>query len=97
MLDKKFQVVLWDYDISKLNYEDDIVFVRVLLFWDREHLKIIKNKLGKERFKQKLQKNISKLDKKTLNYWAKIFGLNLQNNQSVYEQLNKPIFTRSFG
>ena len=100
MLNKIFQSILWEYDLQKLNYEDDIVFVRSLLYGDLEHIKILKQKLWKEKFKQKFLKNLDKLDKKTINYWAIIFDIDkksLQNIQTTYEKLNKAVFTRSFG
>jgi len=98
MIDKKFQPILWEYDISKLSYDDNIVFVRALVFWDREHIAKLKKELWITRFKNKIMENIDKFDKKTTNYWSKIFNLNIdfKNKQSIYEQLNKPIFTRSF-
>jgi len=45
MIDKIFQSILWEYDLNKLNYEDDIVFVRSLIYGDLEHINILKNKL----------------------------------------------------
>ena len=98
MIDKKFQSILWEYDISKLNYDDNIVFVRTLMFWDKEHIVKLKKELGIIKIRDKFIENVEKLDKKTINYWSKIFNLNidLKDKQTVYEQLNKPIFTRSF-
>ena len=99
MIDKIFQSILWEYDLNKLNYENDVVFVRTLIYGDLEHINILKNKLWKEKFKQKFLKNLNKLDKKTINYWCIIFDIdkkNLQNIQTQYEKLNKATFTRSF-
>lgn len=98
MIDKKFQPILWEYNISKLNYEDDIVFVRTLMFGDKTHVDILKKKLGKTEFKRKFLENLENLDLKTVNYWKNVFGidLTLTNKSTVYEKLNKPIFSRSF-
>ena len=98
MLDKFFQPILWDYDISKLDYNDDIVFVRTLMFWDKKHIDILKKVLWKETFKKKFLKNLKELDIKTINYWKNIFevNLNLKNKQTFYEKMNKPVFSRSF-
>jgi len=100
MLDKIFSSILWEYDISKLNYDDDIVFVRTLTFWDREHINILKQNLWLKKFKQKFIKNINQLDKKTVNYWGVVFNLDVKkyllNIQNTYDKLNKPVFTRSF-
>ena len=98
MIDKKFQPILWEYDISKLNYEDDIVFVRTLKFWNKVHVDILKKRLGKAEFKRKFLKNLENLDLKTVNYWKKVFkiDLTLTHKSTMYEKLNKPIFSRSF-
>jgi len=97
MIDEIFRWVVPGYDLKNLSYEDDVVFVATLMFGDREHIEILKKKLGKEKFKQKLQKNFSKLDKKTANYWAVVFDLDvdLKNNLNLHEEINKPIFRRS--
>ena len=100
MIDKIFQSILWEYDLEKLNYEDDIVFVRSLLYGDLEHINVLKKKLWKERFKQKFLKNLNEFDKKTINYWCIILDIdkkNLKHIQTTYEKLNKAVFTRSFG
>jgi len=99
MIDKNFQSILWEYDLNKLNYNDDIVFVRTLIFWNKKQVDILKNKLWKEKFKEKFLENLTHFDKKTLNYWSIILDvkIDLKNKQTIYEQLNKPIFTRNFG
>ena len=100
MLIKDFQSILWEYDLEKLNFSDDIVFIRSLKFWDRNHIKFLKKELWLKKFKENFLKNINQLDKKTINYWAIIFDLDvkkyLNNLQNTYEKLNKPVFTRSF-
>ena len=68
MLNKEFQSILWEYDLNKINFDSDIVFIRSLKFWDKNHINFLKKELGLDKFKQKFIKNIDKLDKKTVNY-----------------------------
>lgn len=100
MISKEFTSILWEYNLENLDYNSDIVFIRSLMFWDRNHIDILKKELWIELFKSKFIKNISSLDKKTINYWGIIFWINtkeyLSNNQDTYEKLNSPIFTRNF-
>jgi hypothetical protein len=100
MLNKEFQSILWEYDLKKMNYSDDIVFIRSLTLWDRNHINFLKKSLWIDEFKNKFIKNISTLDKKTINYWWTIFWIDikkyLNKTQNTYEKLNEPIFTRSF-
>ena len=45
-------------------------------------------------------KNKKYIDKKSVNYWNIIFGFeneDLESNKTMYDKLNTPIFTRSFG
>lgn len=101
MLPKYFASILWEYDLNKINYYSDTVFIRSLTIGDKEHSDYLKNKLWIEIFKKKFLQNIDKLDKKTINYWGIIFDINvkkyLNKNQDTYEKLNDPIFTRNFG
>lgn len=101
MINKEFQSILWEYNLKKLNYDDDIVFIRSLTIWDLNHIKYMKSKLWKEKFIEKFLGNIEKLDKKTINYWGTIYWINtkkyINNIQNTYEKLNKPIFTRNIG
>ena len=100
MLNKDFKSILWEYDISKLNYDDEIVFIRSVTIWDKNHIDYLKSSLWIEKFRNKFIKNLENLDKKTINYWWTIFWIDIKDylnkNQTTYEKLNKPIFTRSF-
>ncbi len=97
-LNKTFQSILWEYDLEKLNYTDDIVTQRVLTLWDKKETDDWINKLWKNRAKELFLKNSFALDRKSLNYWEIIFQVksNLNNNNSMYDKLNTPIFSRSF-
>jgi hypothetical protein len=100
MLNKEFKSILWEYDLKELDYNSDLVFVRSLTIWDRNHINYMKTKLWIEKFKDKFIKNIASLDKKTINYWGIVFWIDtkkyLNNTQSTNELLNKPVFTRNF-
>gem|GEM_PF-3453523 len=44
-------------------------------------------------------KNYQELDPKSVNYWAIIFDIDkstLKLTYSIYDKLNKPVFTRNF-
>ena len=99
MLSKKFKKILWEYDLEKLNLDSDIVTERVLNFWDVDITDYWIKTLWKEKAKKLFIKNAEKLNKKSYNYWCIVFGVekNLKNKKSIYEQFNKPIFSRSFG
>ncbi len=101
MIKNEFSSILWEYDLEKLDYKSDVVFVRSLTLWDKNHTDILKKELWIDEFRNKFIKNIESLDKKTINYWGLIFWIDvkkyLSNNQNTYEKLNKPIFTRNFG
>lgn len=96
----KCKSILWEYNLSKLNLEDDIVVERVLMLWDKNITDYWINELWKKRAKELFIKNKSKLDKKSLNYWWIIFWVEIEkklnSNKSMYEKLNEPIFSRSF-
>ncbi len=99
-LDNKFQSILWEYELSKLNLDDDIVCQRVLSLWNKEITDFWIKKLWKKLAKKLFLKNQKYIDKKSVNYWNIIFGIqktNLKDNKTMYEKLNKPIFSRSFG
>ena len=101
MIDKIFKPILWEYNLESLSYEDDIVFVKTLMFGDKEHIDVLKRFYGREGFKQKFIKLAWKLDKKTANYWAKIFDLDLSQilknkPRTINERINQPVFERSF-
>lgn len=97
-ISKNLKSALWEYDINKLNFWDSIVIERVLSFWEIEDYKQIKQNIWKEKIVNFFIKNIDKFDKKTSNFWQKIFNIKdlKSNNISLYEQMNTPIFRRSF-
>ncbi len=89
---------LWEYDYNKLKYSDDIVILRALNFWEIEDIKNISNHIWKTKIINVLKKNINQIDSKSKNFWKLYFNIkDLDNNISMYDKLNKPIFTRSFG
>lgn len=96
-LSKILQYSLWEYDFEKLDFSDEIVTIRALCFWELSDVKIIENEIWIEKIKQIFLDNLDKIDKKSINFWRVYFGIkNLKNNISMYDKLNKPIFTRSF-
>jgi len=99
-LNKKFQNILWEYDLSKLKLDDNIVVQRVLNLGNKDITDYWIKEIWKTKARKLFTKNKDKLDKKSLNYWNIIFekkDKNLKNNKTMYEKLNKPVFTRSFG
>lgn len=97
-LSKVLEKSLWEYDVKKLSYDDKIVIIRALNFWEMEDVKKIIKNIWKEKLINILLKNIWELDNKSKNFWSIYFKLNNnKNNISMYEQINKPIFKRSFG
>jgi hypothetical protein len=103
-LEKNYKSILWEYDLSKLNLDDDIVVERVLNLWKKDLTDLWIKQIGKKKVKELFIKNSKFLDKKSLNYWKIIFDLEKENlkenlkedNRTMYEKLNTPIFTRSF-
>lgn len=98
-LDKKFQSILWEYELSKLSLNNDIVVQRVLSLWDKNITDFWIKELWKDRARILFIKNKQNIDKKSVNYWNIIFALdnkNLEINRTMYDKLNIPIFTRSF-
>ncbi len=94
---KNLKNILWDNDIDQLKETDDIVLERFLNFWNIEDIEFMKKTIWFEIIKNYFIKNSDKIDKKSKNFWNKIFGIkSLDNNISIYEQLNTPIFKRSF-
>ena len=98
-LNQKYQSILWEYDLSNLEFDNDIVIERLLNLWNKNLTDEWINIIWKEKAKELFIKNSLKLDKKSLNYWNIIFWtkITLDNNSSMYEKLNKPIFSRNFG
>lgn len=97
-LSKNLKNSLWEYDFEKLEIQDEIVCVRAFCFWEISDIKLLENEIWKEKMKKIFLKNLDKIDKKSINFFKIYFKItNLENNISMYEKLNKPIFTRSFG
>ena len=100
LVPENFKSILWEYDLSKLNIDSDIVAERVLSLWDKDITDFWIQTIWKENAKKLFIKNKEKLDKKSLNYFGIVFGVdvknNLKTNRSMYDKLNTPIFTRSF-
>lgn len=98
-LQKKFANILWEYDLSKMNLDDGIVVQRVLSLWDKKITDFWLRELWNEKSKKMFLKNKKYIDKKSVNYWNIVFGIenkNLKTNNTMYEKLNTPVFTRSF-
>lgn len=88
---------LWECDYSKLNYNDEIVIIRALMFWEIEDVKNIINHISREKVIDIFKKNAKQIDIKSKNFWELYFNIkDLDNNVSMYDKLNKPTFTRSF-
>ena len=89
---------LWEYDYEKFNYSDEIVIIRALNFWEIEDIENIINNTWRKRLIDVFQRNLDQIDPKSKNFWRLYFDIEiLENNRSMYDKLNKPIFTRSFG
>ncbi|PIP50929.1 hypothetical protein COX11_01435 [Candidatus Berkelbacteria bacterium CG23_combo_of_CG06-09_8_20_14_all_41_73] len=78
---KQFQRVLWSYDISKMDLEEDKneIITQVLNYGDWEDLKLI-YKLYPEKEIKKIIKNPRRgvWFKKVLNFWTTIFNIKLK-------------------
>jgi len=84
---KQFQRVLWSYDISKMDLEEDKneIITQVLNYGDWEDLKLI-YKLYPEKEIKKIIKNPRRgvWFKKVLNFWTKIFNIKLK--KEIFEK-----------
>jgi len=100
MLKKRFKNILWEYDLSILNEKSEIVWERVFSLADKDLSDYWIKKIGKKEAKKIFIKVMSKLDKKSLNFWWLVFWVDtktkLDSNKSMYEMLNIPIFSRNF-
>jgi hypothetical protein len=89
---------LWEYDYQKLNYSDEIVILRALNFWEVEDIQNIEHHIWKEKIIDVFQRNLNQIDGKSKNFWKIYFHIEILNdNKSMYDKLNTPTFTRSFG
>ncbi|MDP2090215.1 MAG: hypothetical protein Q8K30_01335 [Candidatus Gracilibacteria bacterium] len=90
---------LWEYDITNMNYNDEILIIRALNFGELSDIKIISKNIGEKKVLDIFLKNITNIDNKSKNFWEIYFNLKKisKPNISMYEQINKPIFKRSFG
>ena len=84
---KQFQRVLWSYDISKMDLEEDKkeIIAQVLNYGTWEDLKLL-YKLYPEKEIKKVIKNPRRgvWFKKVLNFWLTIFGIKLK--KKVFEK-----------
>jgi len=84
---KQFQRVLWSYDISKMDLEEDKneIITQVLNYGDWEDLKLI-YKLYPEKEIKKIIKNPRRgvWFKKVLNFWTTIF--NIKPKKVIFEK-----------
>jgi len=84
---KQFQRVLWPYDISKMDLEEDKneIITQVLNYGDWEDLKLI-YKLYPEKEIKKIIKNPRRgvWFKKVLNFWTTIF--NIKPKKVIFEK-----------
>ena len=98
---KTFQSILWEYNLSQLKIDSSIVVERVLNLWDKNVTDFWIKEVWKDKAKELFIKNKNLLDKKSYNYWELIFWLRknkiLSDNRTMYDKLNTPIFSRSFG
>lgn len=89
---------LWEYDYQKLHYSDEIVILRALNFWEIEDIQNIEHHIWKEKIIDVFQRNLNQIDRKSKNFWKIYFHIEILNdNKSMYDKLNTPTFTRSFG
>lgn len=98
-ISKTLEKSLWEYDFKKLKYDDEIVIVRALNFWEIKDIKTLEKHIWKKQIINTLIKNINQIDSKSKNFWKLYFKIKIldTNNISMYDKLNKPIFSRSIG
>ncbi|MCK9272176.1 hypothetical protein M0P65_01385 [Candidatus Gracilibacteria bacterium] len=97
-ISSNFKKILWEYDLTKLKFNDDIVINRVMSFGDLEDMDLLVKEVGYDFLKDYFRKNYTNLDVKSQKLWGLFFGikeLKIKQN-SMYDQLNKPVFQRSF-
>lgn len=89
---------LWEYDITKLNYDDEIVVVRAINFWELEDIHTLEKQIGRKKIIHIFQKKLHSIDPKSQNFYKKYFKIKDCNtpNTSMYDKLHTPIFSRSF-
>lgn len=98
-IDTSFQKILWEYDLSGMDYTSEILAERVLSLWEQDLLDFWMIQVGSENSKRLFLKVASRLDAKSLSYWNLFFWTDISwdSNRTMYEQLNVPVFFRSFG
>ncbi len=100
-LDARFEKILWEYDLSTIDIKSDIVWERIFSLADKDLSDFWISTVWKETAKSIFVRNLNNLDKKSQNYWWIIFWVDtkkaLDSNKTMYEKLNKPIFSRNFG
>jgi hypothetical protein len=70
-----------------------------LNFWEIEDVKNIEKHIWREELIKIFKKKLNEIDNKSRNFWRLYFNIKNLNitNTTMYDKLNKPIFTRSFG
>ncbi|MFC1613316.1 DUF6922 domain-containing protein [Patescibacteria group bacterium] len=68
--------LFWDVDYKKLDYKKHAGFIieKVITYGDMDDWEVIKKIYGIKKIKNAV-KNISCLDKKSLNFWSQIFNI----------------------
>ena len=91
--------LLREYDLSALQPQDDIVLERVLQFGELQDYKHLEKQVGRPFIVDFFLRHKQRFDKKTINFWEKIFHLphSSSNYTSIYEQMHQPTFRRSIG
>jgi hypothetical protein len=89
--------ILREYDTDALCFQDDIVIQRILQFGELEEYKQLKKKIGRQTIIDYFLQHRQYFDKKTINFWEKIFHLpHLPfTATSIYEKMHNPTFRRS--
>jgi cell fate (sporulation/competence/biofilm development) regulator YmcA (YheA/YmcA/DUF963 family) len=91
--------ILREYNIDTLHFQDDIVIQRILQFGEIQDYKQLEKQIGKQAIIDCFLQQRQHFDKKTINFWEKIFHLpHLPSNAtSIYEKMHHPTFRRSIG
>jgi hypothetical protein len=73
--------------------------LRALNFWEIEDVKNIENHIWREKLIKIFKKKLNEIDNKSKNFWKLYFNIKDLNitNTTMYDKLNKPIFSRDFG
>ena len=78
--------MLREYDTNALNFGDTIVIERVLQFGEMSDYQQLKKQIGKQTIIDFFVKHRTSFDRKTANFWEKIFNLpHLSPAPTLYE------------